>query len=255
MRYHDLAIEIRPTGAADGAPYTAKVRTGGYGRATVPFELPVPPEGLDRVLRALEERVLRSRVRSEGGASEEPEEDRHLLPAGESPDGFGSLTPEGLGEALFSALFRDETARRFYSVLGGVEPSETEGLRVRFVFDPADADLTELAVVPWELLYRAETRDFLAQNPVTPVVRSLDVPRPVRPLRVGRRSPLRVLLAEAAPWGVPPLFTPLEAVRVRHALEPIPGLELTHLEHAAFDTTQRRLHRGGFHVLHFMGHG
>lgn len=255
MRYHDLAIEIRPTGAASGAPYTAEVRTGGYGRGAVPFELPVPPEALDRLLRHLEDRVWRSRLRSEDGAPEESNEDRHLPPAGESPDGFEPLSPEVLGGALFSALFRGDTANRFYSVLGSVEPSETDGLRVRFVFDPADADLTELAVVPWELLYRAETRDFLARNPFTPVVRSLDVPRPVRPLRVGPRSPLRVLLAEAAPWGVPPLFTPLEAVRVRHALEQIPGLELTHLERASFDTTQRRLHRGGFHVLHFMGHG
>lgn len=258
MRYHDLAIEIRPTGDASGTPYTAEVRTGGYGRGAVPFELPVPAEALDRLLRHLEDRVWLSRLRSEDGAPEEPDEDRHLPPAGEPPEGSEPLSPEVLGGALFSALFRGDAAKRFYSVLGAVEPSETEGLRLRFVFDPADADLTELAIVPWELLYRAETRDFLARSPITPVVRSLDVPRPdraLRPLRVTPRAPLRVLLAEAAPWGVPPLFTPLEAVRVRHALKPIPSLELTHLERASFDTTQRRLHRGGFHVLHFMGHG
>ena len=250
MRYDDLAIEIR---ALPRRRYEVRVASSTQGRGRASFKLPVPSDQLDQVLRALERRVWRSRLLAEEAreleAKEHPEE----------PQGTGLPCPEQLGEALFSSLFHGDSARVLHSSLGQVDGRQVEtddncrGLRLRFVFDQADADLTEVAVVPWELLLRADTKTFLARHRRTPIVRCIEVPEPVRPLRV--RGDLRVLLVEAAPEDLTSLETPLEARHVRETLERIGGVEVVHVEHATLASFQNQLRRGGWHVVHFMGHG
>ncbi len=169
--------------------------------------------------------------------------------------------PERFGEALYAALFHGEAANLFHASLGPVEearpgetgPAEERGLRLRFVFDQDAAELTGLGVVPWELLRRADRREYLARYVRTSIVRTIEVHRPARSLRVP--VPLRVLLAEAAPEGLARLDTPRETTEVRRVLEGLPGVEITHLPHAGLADLGRELKWGGHHVLHFMGHG
>jgi hypothetical protein len=251
MHYDDLSIEIWTL--ADGA-HKARILASSQNFGEAPFELPIRPETLEKVLVALERRVWRSRLtsvkdRELGARDDEKEPGSPALPA-----------PGRLGEDLYSALFHGAAARVLHEALGHAEGRSQDGdaaaergLRVRFVFDLAEAERAELAIVPWELLRRADRREYLARCLHTPVVRRIAVPRPARSLRVTGR--LRVLLAEASPDDQTALETALEARLVREALEQLPEIEVTHLERVDLKTLSDRLRWGGFHVLHFMGHG
>jgi hypothetical protein len=254
MRYHDLSIEIRPDPRLEGQ-YEAHVTSTTYGSARASFSIPGTALPLERIIESLERRVVHSRLLA-GDARELSMEDGEDGEPADSPD------PRSLGEDLFGALFRGEAAEVFHASLGSVEGSGADddpagdadqGLRVRLVFDLADADLSELAVLPWELLRRSEQRQYLARFRKTPVVRSLKARGPIRPIRV--RDDLRVLLAEAAPEGVRRLDTPLEVSGVRGALEGIPRVRVTHLDQADLPRLSDELVWGRHHVLHFMGHG
>ena len=63
----------------------------------------------------------------------------------------------------------DETARR------------QAGLRIRLRLDQS---LDGAANLPWELLYAPSLGRFLAQSDLTPIVRYVESPRPVQPLRL-----------------------------------------------------------------------
>ena len=164
-----------------------------------------------------------------------------------------------VGEALFQALFSEATASTFERAFARIEDRRDEdgrhlGLRIRFVFDPKGPDLTPWSVVPWELLRRGETREFLAQGRRTPVVRCLDVPRPVRPLPV--EGKLRILLIESSPMGVPRLDVQRERLRIREELAArAEEVELLELPRAELACLRDFLLSEPVHVLHFMGHG
>lgn len=255
MRYHELSVEIRTGVGLEAGESVVEVRSGNYGRGAVPFRLPFAPERLDRLLPVLERRVrgveAPRRPVEEGSASGDPE----------TPDGTAEppTDPAVLGEALFGALFHGDTASTFHRTFGRVEDRRDAdgtplGLRIRFLFAPEDPDLSPLSVVPWEVLRRPDTRDYLARGRRTPVVRSIDVPRPVRPLEV--EPPLRVLLVEPAPVDLRGLDLFEERRRIREALERLPGrVELVPLPRPELSAVRQALLAEPIHAVHFMGHG
>ncbi|MFP3939778.1 MAG: SAVED domain-containing protein [Thermoanaerobaculia bacterium] len=249
MRYETLDVELR---TRTGGGYEARVTSTTSGTAREPCDLGLPVESAPRLVEALERTVWRRRLGrepgrelgGEGGEGHAPEEDD--LPS-----------PEELGNALFAAVFHGSTARVLDNTMGEVEAStksagEPRGLRIRFVFDPADAEHSALAILPWELLRRHEARRYLARSRHTPVVRSLDVPGSIRPLQV--EGPVRVLLVEASPQDEEPLDTAAEAAAVRKALAAVPGIDVEHLRKASFQDLIDAVFDGEFHGVHFMGH-
>ncbi|HLE85370.1 MAG TPA: CHAT domain-containing protein, partial [Thermoanaerobaculia bacterium] len=256
MRYQDLTVEIRPNLAGEGGgPYRVDVRSDAFGRGTATFELPSGTD-TEHLLRALEYRVARS-----AAAAQPAEAARNLAPWTEEPPPPPPPAPTDLGTALFSALFRGKTLRVLDRCLAHeegtrAETGEERGLRLRFVFDPSDAELPALAGVPWELLYHPDAHRFLARSRHTPVVRTIAVPRPAPPLLLPADRPLRVLLVEASPTDQRSLATGAEAAAIEDALGKLPGVEVVRASHADLGPLHRdHLRPGGFHAVHFMGHG
>lgn len=174
---------------------------------------------------------------------------RHLV-TDEAPP--ASLPPREVGEALFSALFAGQVGALFAHSLGIVGHRGLR-LRLRFQLDPEDPGLGLLHSLPWELLFQPDTRDFLGLSRLTPIVRSLEIPRPSPPLPLP--SPLRILVVPASPSSLTPLDLEREESQIKEAWSGLPDVEVVCLDRAGPAALRQKLLAGPFHVLHFMGHG
>jgi hypothetical protein len=172
---------------------------------------------------------------------------RHLDIAEESA---APIEPRAAGEALFRALFSGQVGTLWARSLGAVAD---RGLRIQIRLKLEAPGPPLLDSFPWELLYQPDTRDFLALSRVTPVVRFLEVPRPVSPLRLPAVLRILAVIAEAPKLG------PLDLERERREIEAAwgdgPGVEIVFLKEARPEALRRALLEGDIHVLHFMGHG
>jgi len=153
----------------------------------------------------------------------------------------------GLFQAIFSGPIKD--------VYDGCRQSGAP-LRFRLIIDaPA------VARVPWELLYDPERKVFLSLE--GPFVRGASLTVATRPLEV--KPPLRILVLDAFPKGVPKLQNQVETNGIRQALANLihrRRVEVETLPHATLGKLQNALreaatpeHPRSFHVLHFIGHG
>lgn len=165
----------------------------------------------------------------------------------------GTLSPRQVGEALFRTLFTGQVGLLFAQSRGAVAHQE-QGLRVRLRFrlDPADPRLILLHELPWELLCDPETRDFLALSRRTPVVRSIDVPRPLPSLPLP--SGLRILVAMAETPGHP-LDLRSERRHMQEVWDGVSGVEILDLDQTGIEALRATLLKASAHVLHLMGHG
>jgi len=240
MDYLDFVLEI---GLAQGDALAVRARSpAGEGRGSL--RLPLTAGELADLTSG---DWLAARLR-EGGGGRVPLP-RHVEVLPEPPRPI--LTPEIAGGKLFGALFAGEVESLFHESLGRLAGGPPQGLRIRLVLDPRDPELARLHGLPWELLYRARTQDFLGLSRATPIVRSLDVQRTVSPPPLAPR--LRVLAVASSPQGLPPLRLDLERRNLEVACDRR-RVELAFLEQADAGTLRETLLRGGFHVLHFMGH-
>ena len=82
------------------------------------------------------------------------------------------------GGKLFLAVMHGPVAELYRSSFSTAQ-ADGNGTRVTLSL----TDVPELAEIPWEYLF--DSPNFLAISTSTPVVRYLDVPKPVRPLEVG----------------------------------------------------------------------
>jgi tetratricopeptide (TPR) repeat protein len=151
-----------------------------------------------------------------------------------------------IGDLLFQALFTDRVGNLFYKNLGRIE-SSGRGLRIRLRIDP---DLGHVMALPWELLHIADTDDFLSADRYFSVVRSLDVMRSVvSAARAGRR---RILAVSLSPEG----YDDLDLAKERRTLAAAAkDADVVFRENLGRKELRAVLHKGGFHVLHLMGHG
>jgi hypothetical protein len=233
--FEELALRLRPDGAGS---YVVQVVRSPYGCRDVHLDLKdlgIPPEGLDgRFARAISE------PRDLGGVKS---------PQQSSSD----LTPEAVGGALFRALFRDDLLWTFLLSLGRIEGQKDLGLRIRLIFDPLDPASRQILALPWELLYRLDTRDFLARSRFTPVVRYLEVPRLTTPLEL--TSQLRILVALANPEGSVGLNLEGECRQMETVLGGNPRIRLKILRSPSLTEVRSALQKFEAHVFHYMGHG
>lgn len=171
------------------------------------------------------------------------------------PDLFESLpdlTPEIFGDMLFRALFAGEVESLFRESLGRIAKCPGRGLRIRIEIDPGDPALARLYGLPWELLYRARTEDFLGLSPTTPLVRYLAVPQPPHPLR---QAEIRVLVIASSPEKFQALNLEEELRDLRKIWRRSFRVRVTVLAKPDLESLHLALEKGRFHVLHFMGHG
>lgn len=228
IEYQDFVVQIGP-GREGGLAVRVLQSPAGQGGA--PFHLPWLPEewlglraGLSRASRHL-------------GADEAPGE---IL-----------LTPREIGARLYHALFAGQVGD-LYSRSLGLAGGRLR-LVLRFQLDEKDPRLSLLHSLPWELVYEPDARDFLGLSRLTPIVRFLDVPRPAPPLPLP--SPLRILVAPAAPDGHAPLHLDTERQEILDAWEVSPGVDVVVRDLAGSGALRNVLLKETFHVLHFMGHG
>jgi len=155
------------------------------------------------------------------------------------------------GGKLFSAVFSGEMIAQ---LRGSVEQSlnSDHGLRIRLRL----TDVPELSDLPWEFLYDASQNHFLTTSTETPVVRFLDLPQRIAPLRA--TLPLRLLVMIAGPRNLKRLDAEGEWERLQDALDDLVKgghLVLERLPSATLDALRLRARGAPFHIFHFIGHG
>lgn len=164
-------------------------------------------------------------------------------------DGAG---PRQIGDELFRTVFQGELLRAFQGCLDKARGGP--GMRIRLRLN----DVPHLAGLPWEYLYHAEGRGFLALSGRTPVVRYLELSEGLGTLLV--EPPLRVLTVISTPRGYQELAEADEEWRrLGTVLEPLlrnGRIEVERLERPTLEALEARLRTGQpVHVLHFVGHG
>ncbi len=162
----------------------------------------------------------------------------------------GDISSTEIGGRLFRSLFTGPIGDLFLQSLSLAGPQR--GLRIRLRINPRGEGLGPLHLQPWELLYREETDDFLALSRRTPVVRALDIARPVP--KAPFEPPLRILAVVSQDPGSP-LDLGEELRQLREVLIRIGGAVLETLENPDARALREALDSRPFHVLHYMGHG
>lgn len=158
------------------------------------------------------------------------------------------------GKELFRALFKDEVAGLFHSSLGSLR-GRRQGLQINIAINPRRPELALLQKLPWELLCRPETEDFLCLSRRTPVVRSLEAHRERRPA-IARPRRLRILVVAASPTDCPGLAVARERTNLEEAWKgQEKNVEIVFLERGGVEEMRQTLLAAPFHILHFMGHG
>lgn len=226
--YLDFELEIRGGGPRE---YPVAVRSPA-GEAQGEMRFPFDEWELKDRLQALEIALLRS-----GGT-------RRRMPSSEEH------TVQDFGRGLFESLLAGDVRTRYEMSLSEAR-RQGKGLRLKLRIQPS-----ELAVLPWEFLYDAERDRYPSLSSNTPLVRYLDLPQPVEPLRVN--PPLRVLGMVTSPMGLDPLDVEHEKRLVEEAIKGLREgglLELTWLEGQTWRHLQRAMRRGPWHIFHFVGHG
>ena len=265
MRYEDFVLQIGPDG--DGGHSVRVVKSpAGEGRG----RLELPPHLLRyRLAQDLPCRAVRGGARhlapppaAEAPRAEVPDSGEPLDGApgdgapGDEVPGDGDTTPalatsRQVGEELFRALFPGRVLSLYDQSLGLLGSGDGLGLRIKLKLDPAAGGSSQIDRLPWELLCRGDTEDYLGLSRRSPIVRYLDVPRPVRPIPLPK--PLRILAVLSSPRGLEALDLDREVENLEEIRSP--GIEMEILRHASAGAVRKALLERPFHVVHFMGHG
>lgn len=220
MQYLDFVVSIERDGV--GA-YRKRVLESPAGQGSDPFEPPFQLDDLPALLDKLGPDVRSGRVSRETGG------------------------------ALHRALFSGQVGT-LYSESRGRAEGTGHGLRIKIRFNPGASGMSWVPVLPWELIFRPDTEEFLGSDLMSPIVRYLEVPRTSE--LPAFQAPLRILVALASPQGTQALNLDEERRRLEKALGGRPGeIDLDFLEHTTLDGLRTQLRSRSFHVLHFMGHG
>ena len=229
MNYLDFELEI---GVGDGQTYPVAVLRSPAGEARERVNFPFGALELENRLQALQIALLRTGDIRRMALTP----DQHAV--------------QSFGRALFDMLLFSEVRSR-YDVSLREAALQGKGLRIKLrVQSP------ELAALPWEFIYDPRNAEYVCLSRNTPLVRYLELPQPVQPLRA--ELPLRILGMAVSPEGMPPLDIAQEKERVETALEGLRAAGLVSLTWLAGQTwrdLQRELRHGPWHIFHFIGHG
>ncbi|MBX3059954.1 MAG: SUMF1/EgtB/PvdO family nonheme iron enzyme [Anaerolineae bacterium] len=229
VQYEDFDVSIE---ALPGRDYRVVVHQSPAGKAQENVPFPFDTVALELHLAKLENALLKS----SGQRRRVPSQEEQAVLA--------------FGKSLFEFLMHGEIGRR-YEVSYDRCQREEKGLRLKLrIQDPT------LAALPWEFLYDQRFDQYLALSQRTPLLRYLELPRPLRPLRL--TPPLRLLGMVANPQNLPPLDVAREKERIKQAVADLQAeglLELTWLQGQGWRDLQRAMRRGPWHIFHFIGHG
>lgn len=238
IHYEDFALAIERDG---GDAYRVRALSSPYGLTAAPFALPFCRQELEDLIRD-----VRAGIRFCAGDSQAV---RHLMrPRSESEPG---LSLPKTGARLFDALFYDTVREIFLMCRGRTESLPDRGLRIRLLLPAETGDLA--LALPWELLYCAQTRDFLARSVLTPVVRQLVMPQVSSSFPQPPADRVRILIAVATPSDVDPLNEADERARILKAWCEQQGAEVeVRRTLAGIYEALREKH---CQVVHFITHG
>lgn len=229
ITYLDFDLQIEQASAG----YRARVLNSPAGQASGEFTLPFGELELENFLLRLGQT-------------------RHALVRDvRLADSEEAQSPKRFGQRLFTAVFANEVQACLRS---SQDTATRQGARLRLRLHLTDAP--ELAALPWEYLYHASLKRFLALSAETPVVRYLDLPDLILPMTV--TTPLRLLVLIASPTDYPQLDVEQEWARLKAALAELERrglLVIERVEDARLAVLQQRLRQQDYHILHFIGHG
>ena len=151
---------------------------------------------------------------------------------------------ELLGKSLHEFLFPAEVGE----ILHRCREDKTQGVRIRLRIDPE-----ELSLLPWEYCFDSRTRQYLALERQTPIVRYI-AENFASPTTLSMPQPVKLLVVLAAPRDLPQLDMQREEAGIRQALRNVP-VDLTVLRHATIEKLHDVLLDVEPHILHFSGHG
>ena len=226
MEYLDFHLTIGPRTSRNRYSVSARSETAGEAAGT--FVPPLNDEQLENfVLKiGLTRRGVRRIGSSEWRAAQE------------------------FGRKLFQAIFSEQVRDCLIASRNDAH-RQGKGLRVKVVLQAP-----ELGDYPWEFLYDPGNGQFLSLFEETPVVRYVDLPRPIQPLTVA--PPLRILAVASSPRD----YEALDITRERRNLEqaladllPTGQIELEWLPAANLDALRAQLLKQEYHIFHFIGHG
>lgn len=228
MQYEDFDLRIE---AVEGRTYRVTVLRSLAGDAQETVDFPFDTVALKLHLAQLENALLKS----SGNRRRTPTKNEQAVMA--------------FGKALYDFLMHGEIGRR-YAVSQDRCQQAGKGLRLKLhIGDPV------LAALPWEFLYDQRFDHYLALSQRTPLLRYLELPRPLRPLAV--TPPLHILGMVANPGNLPPLDVAVEKQRIEEALADLRAaglVDLTWLPGQTWRDLQRAMRRE-WHIFHFIGHG
>ncbi|HEX4497524.1 MAG TPA: CHAT domain-containing protein [Thermoanaerobaculia bacterium] len=239
MKYADFTIQVvaqHPQG------FAVNVIESPAGEGSAQFDLPFSQEELSRVLAEIR---APTEVPTRGPRPTPLRDVRINLTA----------SPDRIGQKLFDALFRGEVLSLFERSLGRLELDSSTGLRVKILIDPRNPHLSFLQTFPWELLYSARDRDYIALNRKRPIVRYLMVPH--RSALPPFKPPLRILVVAAniSDPSLPRLDLDGESRNLQEAMSRDPRVELIKPESPTILGIRKALLKTTCHAIHFMGHG
>ncbi len=219
--YVDFELEIRKGGPRE---YHVAARSPA-GEAQEHMRFPFDEWQLKDKLRDVEVALLRS-----GGS-------RRALNTPEEQ------SVQEFGQALFEALLVGDVRTRYEMSLDKAR-QQNKGLRLKLRIQPP-----ELTGLPWEFLYDEGQGEYLCLSSETPLVRYVDLRRPIEQLPV--TPPLRILGMVSSPLDLDPLNVEDEKRLVEEAVKDLSAdgmVELTWLGEADL----ARLAAG--HAARFVAH-
>lgn len=157
----------------------------------------------------------------------------------------GSPLAMNLGSLLYQCLFQNKVGTMLYRSLGAVKDDE-QGLRIRLRLTPS-----EIAALPWEVLYDQDAKCFLATSDKTPLTRYIELAEPIKALKI--EPPVKVLTLIPGGSG---LDVEKEEQIITKALEQLPAVEMRVLkDKVTRSAISSALNDEKYHILHFIGHG
>ena len=187
IEYLDFEVNIHK---ADKGAYSVRVVSQG-GRAESRFTDPFSADKRTIYRQMLTSASLRSSARVRSSSAPEIKNMKEM------------------GAMLFENAFSDQVKEFYYQRLGQAH-QQSKGLRIRLAIDPALSDL------PWEFLASAQ-KEFLGLDPRTPIVRFIELPTPIAPLKTD--LPLQIMVVVASPNDLTLLDVEAEKTRITSALD------------------------------------
>lgn len=229
--YEDFDLLFQRVPVAGYEVYTARLLNSPTGQATVEFGQYYSPQQWQVLKTSQSWSVFSQSVLTNST----------LLP----------LTPQEWGQLFFDHIFHGELLQRWITSLTHVRQNKS-GLRILLRLN----DVPELAVFPWEYLYSSEHGGFLTLSDETPIVRYLDLPKPINTAPTVEKIRMVVVVADV----LDQLDVTQELSDLQYVLEDprahVP-VKLDIVRPGTVEGLQQRLSEVDkpIHILHFIGHG